>query len=184
MGVTYVAVAAGHPLAKRAAEKIRRWPPSSKSARTPRWPKPTLATMEKKGHGHRPVRHAPAGWPRVPVMGRQLRADETTAPVPSWPYRATTSATSSLPTKYGLEIRASDPPLDGSERRRSSKPRLHREGRAVQLRRVRRPGLPGSLRCHLPTSWKPWARASAPSTSVCATGASPVSVTGVRPSRC
>jgi leucyl-tRNA synthetase len=48
MGCTYLAVAAGHPLAQQAAANNPRWRPLSTNAATPKWPKPTWRRWRKK----------------------------------------------------------------------------------------------------------------------------------------
>ena len=47
MGATYLAVAAGHPLARKQPRTIRNWPPSSTNAAAP-VAEADIAAMEKK----------------------------------------------------------------------------------------------------------------------------------------
>ena len=74
MGVTYVAVAAAHPLAKQAGKTTPHWLTSSKSAKKPKWPKRTGDDGEKR-HGHRPVCPTSIRWSPRANHGRQLRVD-------------------------------------------------------------------------------------------------------------
>ena len=75
MGVTFVAVAAEHPLAELAAGRDReRCALSSTSASAAALWKPTLATMEKKGMRDRARRPPSADRRSGAGLGRQLRA--------------------------------------------------------------------------------------------------------------
>ena len=48
-GVSYLGIAAPHPLAELAAEKILNWLNSSVKRKMPKWPKQTLPLWRKKG---------------------------------------------------------------------------------------------------------------------------------------
>lgn len=85
-------------------------------------------------------------------------------------------------TKYGLEIKPVIKQADGEapnviEAAYAEKGVLFNSGEFDGL------DFQGAFDA-IANSWKRWATASAPSTTVCATGVSPVSATGAPPSRC
>ena len=106
MGVTFVAVAAEHPLADASARAaIRSSPHSSKSARKGGVSEAELATAEKKGMADRLLRHASADGRAGGGVGRQLRADGLRRRRRDGRARRTTSAISRSRRKYGLPIK-------------------------------------------------------------------------------
>ena len=114
MGVTYVAVAAGHPLAKRAAETNAPLAAFLEECKNTKVAEAELATMEKKGMATGLYAIHPLDGRRVPVMvANFVLMDYGTGAVMAVP--AHDQRDFEFAQKYGLEIRAVIRPADGSE---------------------------------------------------------------------
>ena len=114
MGVTYVAVAAGHPLAKRATETNAPLAAFLEECKNTKVAEAELATMEKKGMATGLYAIHPLDGRRVPVMvANFVLMDYGTGAVMAVP--AHDQRDFEFAQKYGLEIRAVIRPADGSE---------------------------------------------------------------------
>ena len=114
MGVTYVAVAAGHPLAKHAAEQNPALAHFIEECKNTKVAEAELATMEKKGMATGLYALHPLDGRRVPIMvANFVLMDYGTGAVMAVP--AHDQRDFEFAQKYGLEIRGVIRPLDGSE---------------------------------------------------------------------
>ncbi len=181
MGVTYVAVAAEHPLARRAAEGNAELAAFIEECRKGGTSEAEIETMEKKGF--------PLGIDAIhPITGE---------PVPIYAANFVlmgygTGAVMAVPAhdqrdwefaeRYGIPKKAGHP-LGGRQPLRDRGGGLCREGRALQFRPLRWPDLCRCLRRHRRLAGRAGQGDARPSTSVCATGASRASVIGAAPSR-
>ncbi len=114
MGVTYVAIAAGHPLAKQAAEHNADLAAFLEECKNTKVAEAELATMEKKGMATGLYALHPLDGRRVPVMvANFVLMDYGTGAVMAVP--AHDQRDFEFAQKYGLDIRAVIRPADGSE---------------------------------------------------------------------
>ena len=114
MGVTYVAVAAGHPLAKQAAEHNPALAHFIEECKNTKVAEAELATMEKKGMATGLYALHPLDGRRVPIMvANFVLMDYGTGAVMAVP--AHDQRDYEFAQKYGLEIRGVIRPADGSE---------------------------------------------------------------------
>ena len=113
MGVTYVAVAAAHPLAKQAAEHNAALADFLEECKNTKVAEAELATMEKKGMATGLYALHPIDGRRVPIMvANFVLMDYGTGAVMAVP--AHDQRDFEFATKYGLEIRAVIAAADGS----------------------------------------------------------------------
>ena len=113
MGVTYVAVAAAHPLAKQAAENNAALAEFLEECKNTKVAEAELATMEKKGMATGLYALHPIDGRRVPIMvANFVLMDYGTGAVMAVP--AHDQRDFEFATKYGLEIRAVIAAEDGS----------------------------------------------------------------------
>lgn len=113
MGVTYVAVAAAHPLAKQAAESNAELAEFLEECKNTKVAEAELATMEKKGMATGLYALHPIDGRRVPIMvANFVLMDYGTGAVMAVP--AHDQRDFEFATKYGLEIRAVIATEDGS----------------------------------------------------------------------
>ena len=113
MGVTYVAVAAAHPLAKQAAENNAALAEFLEECKNTKVAEAELATMEKKGMATGLYALHPIDGRRVPIMvANFVLMDYGTGAVMAVP--AHDQRDFEFATKYGLEIRAVIATEDGS----------------------------------------------------------------------
>ena len=180
-GVTYMAVAAEHPLAAKAAEDNARTGGVHRAVKArPTPPRPTLETMEKKGMDARHLGRPSADRRAMPIwvanfvlMGYGTGA---VMAVPGHDERDWEFAKQIRPAHQAGHRAAATVSRD-----RHLAGLVRRQGRVThQLRRIRRPRFRGRLRRHRRPPSNPRARASARSTIACATGACRASATGAR----
>ncbi|MEG9307556.1 hypothetical protein V6S20_24195 [Klebsiella pneumoniae] len=180
MGCTYLAVAAGHPLAQQAAANNPALAAFIDECRNTKVAEADMATMEKKGvdTGFKAIH--PLTGEQIPVWAANFVLMEygtgAVMAVPGHDQRDYEFA-----SKYGLNIKPVILAADGSEPDLSEQALTEKgvlltpASSAVLI--MKRASTP------LPTNWLPWAWASVKLTTVCATGAYPVSATGARRSR-
>lgn len=180
MGATYVAVAAGHPLAQQGARNNPALTDFIDECRNTKVAEAEMATMEKKGMPTGLFVVHPLSGEKLPVwVANFVLMEYGTGAVMAVP--AHDQRDWEFATKYDLPIKPVILNLDGSRpdvsaEAMTDKGALFNSGEfdGWTMKRASTPS---------PTNWSPRAWASARSTTVCAIGASPVSVTGARQSR-
>lgn len=114
MGVTYMAVSANHPLAKKAAENNPALAEFCQECRTQKFAEADIATMEKKGMATGLYAIHPLNGRKVPIMvANFVIMDYGTGAVMAVP--AHDERDYEFAKKYGLEIAQVIRPADGSE---------------------------------------------------------------------
>lgn len=114
MGVTYVGIAAGHPLAEKAAESNPELAAFVEECRNHKVAEAELATMEKKGMATGLTAIHPLNGREVPVyVANFVLMDYGTGAVMAVP--AHDQRDYEFATKYGLDIEPVIKPADGSE---------------------------------------------------------------------
>ncbi len=180
MGVTYVAVAAEHPLAAQAAARDPRLAAFIEECRHAQVAEAALETMEKTRHGHR-LQGAASHYRRGgPGVDRQLRADELRQRCGNGGARPRSARLRVRP-----QVRSADPPGDPSrrrlgDRRAAMQPISRRACCAIPDRSATSP--PSRPSRPSPRTCRRRGGGSARCTTACATGASRASATGARPS--
>lgn len=113
MGVTYMAVAANHPIAKKASENNPELAAFCQECRTQKFAEADIATMEKKGMPTGVYAIHPLTGKKVPiVVANFVIMDYGTGAVMAVP--AHDERDFEFATKYGLEIKQVIAPADGS----------------------------------------------------------------------
>ena len=113
MGVTYMAVAANHPIAKKASENNPELATFCQECRTQKFAEADIATMEKKGMPTGVYAIHPLTGKKVPiVVANFVIMDYGTGAVMAVP--AHDERDFEFATKYGLEIKQVIAPADGS----------------------------------------------------------------------
>ena len=113
MGVTYMAVAANHPIAKKASENNPELAAFCQECRTQKFAEADIATMEKKGMPTGVYAVHPLTGKKVPiVVANFVIMDYGTGAVMAVP--AHDERDFEFATKYGLEIKQVIAPADGS----------------------------------------------------------------------
>ena len=113
MGVTYMAVAANHPIAKKASENKPELAAFCQECRTQKFAEADIATMEKKGMPTGVYAIHPLTGKKVPiVVANFVIMDYGTGAVMAVP--AHDERDFEFATKYGLEIKQVIAPADGS----------------------------------------------------------------------
>lgn len=113
MGVTYMAVSANHPVARKAAENNPELAAFCQECRTQKFAEADIATMEKKGMATGINAIHPLTGKKVPIMvANFVIMDYGTGAVMAVP--AHDERDFEFATKYGLEIKQVIAPADGS----------------------------------------------------------------------